>query len=87
MALKHFYTRDIRLDSYFRTPSINSIMSKVDSCQSRTTMTCCKKLLRTQTREKHNEELIVTHTLNSLREPPMIMNIVVWTLVTSGAFK
>ena len=74
MALKHFYTRVIRLDFYFRTPSINAIRSKVGSCQSGITMTCRTKLLRTQTRGKHNEDLIETHTQDSLREPTKSMD-------------
>ena len=53
---------------------MNAIMSKVGSCQSGTTMTCHTKLLRTQTRENHNEELIPTHTQDSLGEFPMSMD-------------
>ena len=37
-------------------------------------MACHTKLLRTQTRGKHNEELIPTHTQDSLREPSMSMD-------------
>ena len=70
-ALKHFYMRDIRSYLSFHSPSMNVITLKVGSCQSRTTMTCRTKLLRTQTRRKYNEELIQTHTQDSIRDPLM----------------
>ena len=85
-ALKHFYMRDIMLDFCFRTPLINAIRSKVGSYQSGITMTCCTKLLRTQTRRKHNEDLIETHTQDSLREPSMSMDCGL-DLIASCAFK
>ena len=75
-ALEHFYMRDIRLYFSFLTPSINAITLKVGSCQSGTSMACRSKLLWTQTRGKHNEELIQTHTQDRIREPLMSMDCV-----------